>query len=684
MDDRPGGEGRFGARSAGPRCRTVTFPVAGTGGSSGVTAHGWGSTAFTGDGADRGQRPAHGEVVLDAGGPRREGRRRRHRHARTQPADGLPGRGLAEAGPGTPHEHRRRARPPPGSPTPRRRTLSGHPGRVDAIAVLAEDGVARRRPRRSQVADGPRPAPAPSVHTGDDRGRRRGPRPRLREGDAHRARRLLRRHRHHGRGLHRGRAPWRCRSAQRAREFALLRAVGATPRQIRRAVATEALLVAPLAGLAGCLPGIALARLVVRAAARTRARSRRRWTCHVSWIPLLVGRRRRAAHGARSPAGRPGAGPRGSGRARRSPRPPWSGCARASIRTPLGRRGRSSAARSSPGLAASRPATTRPTPRSASSCCFMLAVALLGPLVARRARPSSASRCAAAGPSACTRRRQLPYERPPAGLRDHPDRARHGLRLDARLHAHQRGAGSPRSSCATASRRTTSSRTPAGWPRRRRARGGPCTGSRPRPSACSGPQVLVRSAPASTLRCRARRPRASRARRADLAGCRTWTSRRAAWTGSGARSPSTRHWPRLGGRRRRATGLPLRLPDGTKAPPRSRRGRTSRGLGLSPGHHGPRRTWPATSTSRLRTDAAGTKGGDAGVARRLGTVPDRLGLRHRAVPRPRARRLGQHRHGRGPRRLRGRRRRQHPGDDGPRPPARTAARCARSAPPAAR
>lgn len=47
--------------------------------------------------------------------------------------------------------------------------------------------------------------------------------------------------------------------SQRAREFALLRAIGATPRQIRRAVASEALLVAPLAGILGCLPGIGLA-----------------------------------------------------------------------------------------------------------------------------------------------------------------------------------------------------------------------------------------------------------------------------------------------------------------------------------------------------------------------------------------------------------------------------------------
>jgi putative ABC transport system permease protein len=47
---------------------------------------------------------------------------------------------------------------------------------------------------------------------------------------------------------------------QRRREIALLRAIGATPRQIRRTVATEALLVAPLAGALGIVPGILLAR----------------------------------------------------------------------------------------------------------------------------------------------------------------------------------------------------------------------------------------------------------------------------------------------------------------------------------------------------------------------------------------------------------------------------------------
>ncbi|MFF0728105.1 FtsX-like permease family protein [Streptomyces sp. NPDC004134] len=75
--------------------------------------------------------------------------------------------------------------------------------------------------------------------------------------------------------------------AQRKREFALLRAIGATPRQIRRSVAAEALLVAPVAGLAGLLPGIGLAswwfgQLKDRGAVPAAV------DLHVSFIPLSV------------------------------------------------------------------------------------------------------------------------------------------------------------------------------------------------------------------------------------------------------------------------------------------------------------------------------------------------------------------------------------------------------------
>ncbi|MFI1581896.1 FtsX-like permease family protein [Embleya sp. NPDC020630] len=48
--------------------------------------------------------------------------------------------------------------------------------------------------------------------------------------------------------------------AQRRRDFALLRAVGATPWQVRRMIATETVMVSLLAGLAGVLPGTLLAR----------------------------------------------------------------------------------------------------------------------------------------------------------------------------------------------------------------------------------------------------------------------------------------------------------------------------------------------------------------------------------------------------------------------------------------
>ncbi|PJN29186.1 ABC transporter permease [Kitasatospora sp. CB02891] len=49
-------------------------------------------------------------------------------------------------------------------------------------------------------------------------------------------------------------------TGQRAREFALLRTIGATPRQIRRSIAAEAVLIAPVAAAIGVLPGLALAR----------------------------------------------------------------------------------------------------------------------------------------------------------------------------------------------------------------------------------------------------------------------------------------------------------------------------------------------------------------------------------------------------------------------------------------
>ena len=52
--------------------------------------------------------------------------------------------------------------------------------------------------------------------------------------------------------------------AQRRRELALLRVIGATPRQLRRSIAAEALVLAVLGGMLGCLAGVPLARAIGR------------------------------------------------------------------------------------------------------------------------------------------------------------------------------------------------------------------------------------------------------------------------------------------------------------------------------------------------------------------------------------------------------------------------------------
>ncbi|MFG2847220.1 FtsX-like permease family protein [Kitasatospora sp. NPDC048296] len=133
--------------------------------------------------------------------------------------------------------------------------LSGHPGRIDAVAVQPRAGVTAAalaaQVRQAIGAD-------EEVLTGDERATVE--QPTLGE-----ARTLL------GEigGAFGSYATMTAvfvvmstvalATGQRAREFALLRAVGATPRQIRRTIATEAMLVAPVAGALGILPGLALA-----------------------------------------------------------------------------------------------------------------------------------------------------------------------------------------------------------------------------------------------------------------------------------------------------------------------------------------------------------------------------------------------------------------------------------------
>ncbi|MGP4005820.1 ABC transporter permease [Streptomyces sp. 4N124] len=256
-----------------------TFPV--RQGGDAVTGHGWGAHAFTGAALTSGTAPRTGEVVLDATAARA---------AKTGVGDTVTletatGRadfrvsGLAKTGPGDEVEGAKGW-----FADAQASALAGHPGKADAIAVLAKDGA-----DADALADGVKKALAGSgarVHTGDDRGA-------VEDRGLGYAREMLTGLGGSFGGIAAMVAVFTASGtvalsvAQRAREFALLRAVGATPRQIRRAVAAEALLVAPAAGLVGCLPGIGLAhwwfgQLQDRGAVPEAV------DLHISWIPLVV------------------------------------------------------------------------------------------------------------------------------------------------------------------------------------------------------------------------------------------------------------------------------------------------------------------------------------------------------------------------------------------------------------
>ncbi|MEU7642231.1 FtsX-like permease family protein [Streptomyces sp. NPDC039016] len=135
-------------------------------------------------------------------------------------------------------------------------TLSGHPGTVDAIAVTARQGVTASAlaGQVRQAVDG-----RARVATGDARGAAEV------AGFAGSKEVLI------GLGGSFGgtaaltavfvvMGTIALATGQRAREFAMLRAIGATPRQIRRTIATEAVILAPVASALGVLPGLILAR----------------------------------------------------------------------------------------------------------------------------------------------------------------------------------------------------------------------------------------------------------------------------------------------------------------------------------------------------------------------------------------------------------------------------------------
>ncbi|MEU8571663.1 FtsX-like permease family protein [Streptomyces pathocidini] len=251
----------------------LAFPV--RDGDRQLTAHGWGSAALSGDRLAAGSAPGAGEVVLDRAAARAAG---------VAPGDRIT---LTLAGG---EQGFRVAGVTGGSAATvwfadaQASALAGHPGKADAIAVLAEPGADPR-----VIAAGVEKALAGSgakVHAGDGRGAVEEPR----LGFAQEALTGIG-------GSFGGIAGMVAvftaagtvglSVAQRAREFALLRAIGATPRQIRRAVAAEALLVAPLAGVLGCLPGIALAHWWF-GELKDRGAVPEAVELHVSWVPLAV------------------------------------------------------------------------------------------------------------------------------------------------------------------------------------------------------------------------------------------------------------------------------------------------------------------------------------------------------------------------------------------------------------
>lgn len=238
-----------------------------------LTGRDWAARAIDGATATRGHAPGAGEVVLDA--------------ATADSARIGVGDTVTLTAPGGSAAYRVSGLTAESAPTAyfadaAAGALSGHPGLADAIAVLPARGVTT-----DALADQAKRAVggAAQVRTGNGRGAAEHP-------ELAEAKEMLSGIGGSFGGIATATAVFVVMGTvalaigQRGREIALLRAVGATPRQIRRTVATEAVLVAPLAGAAGILPGIALARwwlgqLVHKGAVPDGV------TLSVGWIPMV-------------------------------------------------------------------------------------------------------------------------------------------------------------------------------------------------------------------------------------------------------------------------------------------------------------------------------------------------------------------------------------------------------------
>ncbi|MGX4734841.1 FtsX-like permease family protein [Kitasatospora griseola] len=245
------------------------FPVSvgrsGLPGLTGLTGRGWAALGIApGERLTEGRAPADGELVLDTASARAAHLAPGSNLTVDAPVGTASYRvsGLAEAQPG-------RATAWFSDGTADR--ISGHPGRIDALAVRPAPGTSpaaladalrrtldeKAQPEQMQTEQ--KQAEQVQVATGQQRGTVE--QPALLE-----AKDVLT-----GIGGSFGgtaatvavfvlAGTIALATGQRAREFALLRTIGATPRQIRRSIAAEAVLIAPVAAAIGVLPGLALAR----------------------------------------------------------------------------------------------------------------------------------------------------------------------------------------------------------------------------------------------------------------------------------------------------------------------------------------------------------------------------------------------------------------------------------------
>ena len=195
--------------------------------------------------------------------------------------------------------------------------LAGHPGRVDAIGVLAAPGFDASRLRAA--------AGGAQVLTGDARGAAEYP-------ELQQTRTTLIPVTAAFGGLAMFIAMFVVASTmglsiqQREREIALLRAVAATPGQIRRMIAWEAAIVALVGSAAGIWPGTVLGRALAHALVR-HGIAPPNFTLDYDWLPAAAAIVRRGRRPRCSRCWPPDGAPPACRRRSRSPTPPSSrGC----------------------------------------------------------------------------------------------------------------------------------------------------------------------------------------------------------------------------------------------------------------------------------------------------------------------------------------------------------------------